>query len=194
MPRRQPHGGVAAAGDSRAPEARPGRQYPPAWAMGFPQALVWLWCGFGVALVEPWWSLRVALGWLCTPKQMALWWPCGGFVLRSLCLVYAYHMALGWLWVACRPFLWTLDVRCPMFRTANRPGSQRVGMGLGVGPSGAFLPSWHFDLLRCSVCQSPMRVIAVIDARGGEHSAPPRRLARPDCRLVPAGRRRALRL
>src|ERR1019366_4562537 len=33
-------------------------------------ALVWLWCGFGVALV----------------------WPWGGFVLRSLCLVYAYNM------------------------------------------------------------------------------------------------------
>ena len=45
-----------------------------------------LWCGFGVALVEPWWSLGGALGWLC-----------GGFVLRSLCLVYAYYMALGWL-------------------------------------------------------------------------------------------------
>src|ERR1035438_8271621 len=43
-------------------------------------ALVWLWCGFGGALVEPWWSLGVALGWLC-----------GGFVLRSLCLVYAYY-------------------------------------------------------------------------------------------------------
>ena len=26
--------------------------------------------------------------------------PWCGFVLRSLCLVYAYNMALGWLWVA----------------------------------------------------------------------------------------------
>src|ERR1035441_8519785 len=43
----------------------------------------------GVALVEPWWSLGGALG-----------WPWCGFVLRSLCLVYAYNMALGWLWVA----------------------------------------------------------------------------------------------
>ena len=33
---------------------------------------------------------------------MALVWPWGGFVLRSLCLVYAYNMALGWLWVALR--------------------------------------------------------------------------------------------
>jgi hypothetical protein len=124
-----------------------------------------LWCGFGVALVWLWWSLGgalgwlwgrigVALGWLCTPKQMALWWPCGGFVLRSLCLVYAYHMALGWLWVACRPFLWTLDVRCPMFRTANRPGSQRVGMGLGVVHSGAFLPSWP---LRTGTVRGPIQ-------------------------------------
>jgi hypothetical protein len=39
--------------------------------------------------VEPWWSLGGALVWLG-----------GGFVLRSLCLVYAYNMALGWLWVA----------------------------------------------------------------------------------------------
>src|ERR1019366_1898029 len=47
--------------------------------------------GFGVALVWPWCSLGVALVWL---------WC--GFVLRSLCLVYAYNMALGWLWVALR--------------------------------------------------------------------------------------------
>jgi hypothetical protein len=39
----------------------------------------WLWGGLGVALVWPW----------C------------GFVLRSICLVYAYYMALRWLWVAC---------------------------------------------------------------------------------------------
>src|ERR1035441_6157058 len=134
-------------------------------ADGFVVALWWL-CtpesmpsiclpyGFGGALGWLWGRIGVALGWLCTPKQMALWWPCGGFVLRSLCLVYAYHMALGWLWVACRPFLWTLDVRCPMFRTANRPGSQRVGMGLGVGPSGAFLPSWP---LRTGTVSGPIQ-------------------------------------
>src|ERR1035438_3805626 len=34
------------------------------------------------------------------------------------------------------------ELRQALDRTANRPGSQRVGMGLGVGPSGAFLPSW----------------------------------------------------
>ena len=56
---------------------------------GFGVALVWLWYGFGVALVWPWGGLGVALVWL---------WR--GFVLRSLCLVYAYNMALGWLWVA----------------------------------------------------------------------------------------------
>ena len=33
---------------------------------------------------------------------MALVGPWGGFVLRSLCLVYAYYMALVWLWVALR--------------------------------------------------------------------------------------------
>jgi hypothetical protein len=31
---------------------------------------------------------------------VALVWLWGGFVFRSLCLVYAYNMALGWLWVA----------------------------------------------------------------------------------------------
>ena len=50
---------------------------------------IWLWCGFGVALVWLWCGLGVALVWL---------WC--GFVLRSLCLVYAYYMALGWLGVA----------------------------------------------------------------------------------------------
>src|ERR1035441_4863697 len=52
-------------------------------------ALGWPWSGFGVALVWPWCGLGVALVWL---------WC--GFVLRSLCLVYAYYMALRWLWVA----------------------------------------------------------------------------------------------
>src|ERR1035441_6921140 len=56
---------------------------------GLWMALGSLWGGLGGALVEPWWSLGGALG-----------WPWGGSVLRSLCLVYASYMALGWLWVA----------------------------------------------------------------------------------------------
>src|ERR1035438_6790417 len=39
---------------------------------------------------------------LSTGFEVALRWLWGGFVLRSLCLVYAYNMALGWLWVALR--------------------------------------------------------------------------------------------
>ena len=39
-------------------------------------------------------------------------------------------------------------------RTASRPGSQRVTMGLGVGPSGAFLPSWP---LRAETARGPNR-------------------------------------
>ena len=52
-------------------------------------ALVWLWCGF-----------EVALGSQSVGYQLALEWLWGGFVLRSICLVYAYYMALRWLWVA----------------------------------------------------------------------------------------------
>src|ERR1022692_1133378 len=37
---------------------------------------------------------------LSTGFEVALRWLWGGFVLRSVCLVYAYFMALGWLWVA----------------------------------------------------------------------------------------------
>src|ERR1017187_284784 len=92
-------------------------------------------------------------------------WLCGGF---------------GWLWVVFRPYFyfllsafyfyqsvalggfappfeigcWMFDVRCSMFRTANCPGSQRVGMGLGVGPSGAFLPSWP---LRTGTVRGPIQ-------------------------------------
>src|ERR1039457_1822554 len=44
----------------------------------FPQALVWLWCSLGVALV-----------WLCTPESMP-----------SICLQYGLGVALGLLWVA----------------------------------------------------------------------------------------------
>src|ERR1017187_4040338 len=96
---------------------------------------------------------------------MALGGPWGGF---------------GWLWVVFRPYFyvllsafyscqsvalggfappfeircWMFDVRCSMFRTVNRPGSQRVGMGLGVGPSGAFLPSWP---LRTRTVRGPIQ-------------------------------------
>src|ERR1035438_2597459 len=66
----------------------------------FPQALVWPWCGLGVALVWLWCGLGGALRWPWWGLEVALTWPWGGFVLRSLCLVYAYNMALGWLWVA----------------------------------------------------------------------------------------------
>ena len=37
-------------------------------------------------------------------------------------------------------------------RTASRPGSQRVTMDMGVGPSGAFLPSWP---LRAETARGP---------------------------------------
>ena len=45
---------------------------------------MWLWGGFGGALVEPWGSLGVALGWLCTPESMP-----------SICLLYGFVVALG---------------------------------------------------------------------------------------------------
>jgi hypothetical protein len=53
---------------------------------------------------------------------------------------------------------------------------------------------WHVDPVRFPVCQSPMHVIAVIDDPRvcGEHSSPPRCLARPARRPVPAGRCRVL--
>src|ERR1035441_7787987 len=51
-------------------------------------ALGGLWGGVGVALVEPWLSLGVALVGLCTPESMPSIWPCGGLVV-----------ALKWLWV-----------------------------------------------------------------------------------------------
>jgi hypothetical protein len=47
-------------------------------------ALVWLWCGFGVALVWLWCGLGVALVWLCTPESMP-----------SICPVYGFVVALG---------------------------------------------------------------------------------------------------
>jgi hypothetical protein len=47
-------------------------------SLGHILALVWPWCGLGVAL-----------GWLCTPESMP-----------SICLVYGFVVALWWLWVA----------------------------------------------------------------------------------------------
>src|ERR1039457_1613038 len=51
---------------------------------------------------------------LSTGFGVALVWLWGGSVLRSLCLVYAYYMALWWLWVAL-PRLSRLDVGCSTF-------------------------------------------------------------------------------
>ena len=79
-------------------------------------ALVWPWCGLGVALVWLWCGFGMALVWL--------WY---GFVLRSLCLVYAYYMALRWLWVACGPS--SFKVRSSKFdvrRSASAPGGLKV--------------------------------------------------------------------
>src|ERR1017187_3135388 len=69
-------------------------------AMSFLAEASWLWWSLGVALVEPWGGFGGALGWLWWSLGGALVEPWCGFVLRSLCLVYAYNMALGWLWVA----------------------------------------------------------------------------------------------
>jgi hypothetical protein len=85
----------------------------------------------------------VALGWLWTPEYMP-----------SICLLYGFAVALGGFAPPFEIGCWMFDVRCSMFRTANRPGSQRVGMGLGVGPSGAFLPSWP---LRTGTVRGPIQ-------------------------------------
>src|ERR1017187_2325593 len=53
---------------------------------GFGVAVVWLWCGLGVALVWPWCGFGVALVWLCSPESMP-----------SICLVYGFAVALGGL-------------------------------------------------------------------------------------------------
>jgi hypothetical protein len=56
--------------------------------------------------VEPWGSLGMALGWLCSPESVPSIWLCGGLgvalgclctpeSLRSLCLVYGFVVALG---------------------------------------------------------------------------------------------------
>src|ERR1035441_1890025 len=52
---------------------------------------------FGVALVEPWGSLGGALGWLWCSLGAALGWLWCGSVLRSLCLLYGFGVAFGWL-------------------------------------------------------------------------------------------------
>src|ERR1022692_278804 len=88
-------------------------------------------------------GFEVALGWLWTPEYMP-----------SICLVYGFAVALGGFAPPFEIGCWMFDVRCSMFRTANRPGSQRVGMGLGVGPSGAFLPSWP---LRTGTVRGPIQ-------------------------------------
>src|ERR1035441_9721432 len=63
---------------------------------------------------------------LSTGFEVALRWLWGGFVLRSLCLVYAYYMALGWLWVACRPSLFKVrGSRFNVRRSASRRNLQR---------------------------------------------------------------------
>jgi hypothetical protein len=49
-------------------------------------ALVWLWCGFEVALYSQVYGFEVAL--------MTHW---GGFGFPIGCLPLAYQMALGWL-------------------------------------------------------------------------------------------------
>src|ERR1039458_9520777 len=53
---------------------------------GFGVALVEPWCGFGGALVGLWWSFGVALWWLWTPEYMP-----------SICLLYGFAVALGGL-------------------------------------------------------------------------------------------------
>ena len=63
-------------------------------------ALVGLWWSLGGALGEPWGGFGVALGWLWVSNQLPINRLWCGFALRSICLVYAYYMALRWLWVA----------------------------------------------------------------------------------------------
>src|ERR1035438_5203355 len=56
--------------------------------------------GFEVALGSHEGGFEVALGWLCSRNRLAISRLWGAFVLRSICRVYAYYMALRWLWVA----------------------------------------------------------------------------------------------
>src|ERR1035441_9401295 len=74
--------------------------------------------------------------------------------MPSICLLYGFAVALGGFALPFEIGCWMFDVRYSMFRTVNRPGSQRVGMGLGVGPSGAFLPSWP---LRTRTVRGPIQ-------------------------------------
>src|ERR1017187_1544694 len=79
---------------------------------------------------------------LSTGFEVALRWPWGGFVLRRLCLVYAYYMALGWLWVALSGLsrsdvgCSTFDLRCSGPRTVPvRSGSEWAWVSDLLAPS-----------------------------------------------------------
>ena len=61
----------------------------------FPQALVWPWCGLGVALVWLWCGLGVALLWLWCGFGVALVWLCTPESMPSICLQYGLGVALG---------------------------------------------------------------------------------------------------
>ena len=63
----------------------------------FPQALVWPWCGLGVALVWLWCGFGVALVWLWCGLGVALGWPWGGLGVAMRCLSVGFGVALGWL-------------------------------------------------------------------------------------------------
>src|ERR1035441_7014437 len=108
------------------------------------------WCGFGVPI--GWLSVgfEVALGWLWTPEYMP-----------SICLLDGFAVALGGLSVQVSKLdvgCWMFDVRCSMFRTANRPGSQRPR-----GPEGARKSNTrvHSDPLRTGTVRgrAPVRAL-----------------------------------
>src|ERR1035437_7526084 len=78
-------------------------------APGF-QALVWLWCGFGVALVWLWCGFGVALVWPCGGLGVALIWLWGGLPAQSRITNHESPPALGG---SARPFdagSWMLDL------------------------------------------------------------------------------------
>src|ERR1022692_1879318 len=74
--------------------------------------------------------------------------------VATILFLGGFEVALGSLAPPFEIGCWIVDVGGWMFRTANRLGSQRVGMGLGVGPSGAFLPSWP---LRTGTVRGPVQ-------------------------------------
>src|ERR1039458_3652265 len=110
--------------------------------------------GFEVALGSHWGGFGVPIGWLSVGFEVALGWLWTPEYMPSICLLYGFGVAWGGFAPPFEIGCWMFDVGCPMFRTANRPGSQRVGMGLGVGPSGAFLPSWP---LRTGTVRGPIQ-------------------------------------